>query len=108
MEMFPHDSAGRDDQSEVQFRAQFAKHIDEVASPSLAAKQLDTPIDARGDKLLVARRVMPVVKRHGRSKYNPNVKLDNPKTHASEGLHQPACGCLSWLGRKWNRRRAEL
>lgn len=59
------------DQGEVQLRAQFAKRIDKVASQSLAARQLDTPIDARSDKPLVARSVMPVVQRHGRGKYFP-------------------------------------
>ena len=77
-------------QREFQFRAQFAKHVDKVASQSLAAKQRHTPAGARGDKLLVARRTAPVVKRHGRSRYNPNVELDKPRTQASEGLRQPA------------------
>ncbi len=63
---------------------------DKVASQSLAAKQLDTPIDARGDKLLVARSVMPVIKRHGGAKYDADVELDNPQTQASEGLRQPS------------------
>jgi hypothetical protein len=50
-------------------RAPFAKHVDEVASQSLAAKQLDTPIDARSDKLLVARRIVAMIEGHGKGKY---------------------------------------
>ncbi len=88
--MFRHDPAGRDDQGEFQFLAQFAKHVHKAATQSLAAKQLDTPIDARGDKLLVARSVMPVLQRHGRRKYNPHMEIENPKTQASEGLRQGA------------------
>jgi hypothetical protein len=34
MEMFRHDPAGRDDQGEFQFGAQFSKRVDEVASQS--------------------------------------------------------------------------
>ncbi len=49
--------------------AQFEKHVDKVTSQSLAAKQRDTPIDARGDRLLVARRIVAMIEGHGKGKY---------------------------------------
>ena len=70
--MFRHEHPA--DQGEFQFRAPLAKHVHEVAGQSVARKELGAPIDARGDKLLPARSISPVIKGHGRRKYNPNME----------------------------------
>jgi hypothetical protein len=89
------------DQGKMHFGSQLAKHVHKMAGQSVAAKQLDAPVDAGGDKLCLPKRKMAMVYRHGR-KYTAFRMLMLTRRRPWKACASPPW--LSILGRAWGAR----